>query len=149
MPSNRASLLYLAAVLAGFAALYWFRLRKLPLLNQAIVLVALEVTLPYLSYEYTLVHLYPVWALFVLFLARDVAEGRPRIPVAAAELIFSSFALLFGPAPALFLEHSVGGQVQACLLLLLALTVTCVPMPSSLFGEQPAPADLEPEAAPF
>ena len=44
---------YSLAVISGFVALYLFRIRKLPLLNQAIALIVLSITLPYMSLEYT------------------------------------------------------------------------------------------------
>ena len=48
--------------------LYWFRLRRLPLLNQFIAYIVLCILLPYVSGEYTLVHMYTAWAAFLLFL---------------------------------------------------------------------------------
>ena len=90
---REAALPYSVLAISGFAALYWFRIRKLPLLNQAIVLIILSVTLPYMSSEYTLNHVYFAWGLFMLFLARDVAAGRESIPWAAAAAMLASLCV--------------------------------------------------------
>ena len=62
-----AALPYSLLAISGCFALYWFRIRKLPLLNQAIALIIVSITLPYMSLEYTLIHVYFAWALFILF----------------------------------------------------------------------------------
>jgi hypothetical protein len=99
--------------------------------------VVLCVLLPYVSGEYTLVHLYLVWGAFLLFLLTDVAKGHVKVPASAIHLIMLSCAVIFVPLAYLKAGHSFsfGGQVKTVFLLLILVTVCRVPMPSSLFGD--------------
>ena len=130
-----AALPYSLLAISGFVALYWFRIRKLPLLNQAIVLIIVSVTLPYMSLEYTLNHVYFAWALFVLFLARDVSARPESIPWPIAAVMLASFAFVFAPEP---LGH-YAGQLKTCALMVLILTASAVPMHSSLLEDKKPP----------
>lgn len=130
-----AALPYSLLTMLGFAALYWFRIRKLPLLNQAIALIVLAVTLPYISGEYTLNHIYLAWALFLLFLARDVTTGRESIPWPAAMVMLASFAFVFALGP--FGRYA--GQLKTCVLMVLLFMALKVPMHSSLLDEETRP----------
>lgn len=121
----RAALLpYSLFVIPGFLVVYWFRIRKLPLLNQATSLIILAVILPYSSFEYTLNHIYLAWALFVLFLARDVSSGRESIPWPVATVMLASFAFVFAPAP----FDLYAGHLKTCALMVLLLGALTVPM---------------------
>ena len=131
-----ASLPYMLLALPVLTAVYWFRIRKLPLLNQAVVLIVLAVTIPYMSFEYTLNHVYFAWALFLLFLARDVATGRESIPWAAAAVMLTSLAFVFARGPA----GRGAGQLKTCALMVLLLTAFTVPMRSSLLEDEKRPA---------
>jgi hypothetical protein len=130
-----AALPYSLLVISGFVVLYWFRIRKLPLLNQAIALIIASVILPYMSSEYTLNHVYFAWALFLLFLARDVAAGRESIPWPAAKMMLASFAFVFAPGP----FGPYAGQLKACALMLLLFVASTVPMRSSLLEDENPP----------
>jgi Glycosyltransferase family 87 len=130
-----AALPYMLLVTLGFAALYWFRIRKLPLLNQAIALIVLAVTLPYWSGEYTLNHIYLAWALFLLFLARDVTAGRESIPWPAAKAMLASFAFLFALGP----FGLYAGQLKTCALTVLLFMALTVPMHSTFLDEENRP----------
>ncbi|HEY3988418.1 MAG TPA: glycosyltransferase family 87 protein [Acidobacteriaceae bacterium] len=150
MPANRTALLvYNIVVPLAAILLYWFRLRRLPLLNQFIAYIVLCVSLPYVSGEYTLVHMYTAWAAFLLFLLDDVATGRVRIPAKAIRVILFSCAVIFAPLSYLLISSSndrtlaFGPQVKTIFLFLILLTVCRFPMPSSLFGDLrlPAPGD--------
>jgi hypothetical protein len=123
-----ASLPYMMFVVVGFAAVYWFWMRKLPLLNQAMALIILAVTLPFQSIEYTLNNVYFAWALFLLFLASDVTVGRESIPWPAAGVILACFAFVFALGP----SSRYSGQLKVCALMVLLLLVLRVPMRSSL-----------------
>jgi hypothetical protein len=133
--------IYTIIVILGVGLLYWFRLRHLPLLNQFMAYVLLCVTLPYLSADYTLVHVYTAWSAFLLFLVTDVATGRVKLPTRAINLILVSSALCFVSLP-YFQWKSImlGTHVKTIFLLLILWVVARVPMPSSLFG------DLRPES---
>ena len=126
-----AALPYSLLAISGFVALYWFRIRKLPLLNQAIVLIVVSVTLPYMSSEYTLNHVYFAWALFMLFLARDVATGRESIPWPAAAAMLASFAFVFALGP--FGRYA--GHLKTGALMVLVFTASAVPMHSALLED--------------
>jgi hypothetical protein len=142
LPANRIALrVYNIVIPLAALLLYWFRLRRLPLLNQFIAYIVLCILLPYVSGEYTLVHLYTAWAAFLLFLLDDVATGRVRIPAKAIRVILVSCAVLFVPLSYIAIAASanrifaLGPQVKTVFLFLILLTVCRVPMPSSLFGD--------------
>lgn len=126
-----AAVPYSLLAISGFVALYWFRIRKLPLLNQAIVLIVVSITLPYMSSEYTLNHIYFAWALFMLFLTRDVGTGRESIPWPAAAAMLASFAFVFAPGP----FGRYGGLLQTCALMVLLFTASTVPMHSAFLED--------------
>jgi hypothetical protein len=130
-----AGLPYLALAITGFATLYWFRIRKLPLLNQAIALIVLAVILPYMSGEYTLNHLFFAGALFLLFLARDVATERESISWPAARVMLACFAFIFALGP----FGRIAGQLKTCALMVLLLSVLIVPMRSSVLDGEKQP----------
>jgi hypothetical protein len=90
---------YSIAVVVGFLVLYWFRIRKLPVLNQLIVLMLLATMLPPMALEYTLVQATIPWAVFLLYITRDGVRGTTTIPVLAALAIMIAFAFVFAPAP--------------------------------------------------
>jgi len=130
---------YVLLVLCVLPLLYWLRIRKLPLLNQATALIIVAVTFPHVSGEYTLNHLYFPWALFLLFLSRDVGTGKASISWPAARGIMLCFAFLF----ALGQFGMIAGQLKTGALLMLLLIVLTVPMRSSLLEDDTEPAGLE------
>lgn len=98
---------YLIVGGALFVSIYFGRARRMPLTNQLLIVMIFMVTLPQVSYFYTLVQLYVPWLLLVL-LAID-AERRGKavdglewtillfVPVFAAFTIFNfRYVLLFG-----------------------------------------------------
>ena len=140
MPANRKVLrVYSIAIPLAAILLYWFRLRHLPLLNQFIAYIVLCVSLPYVSGDYTLVHVYIAWGAFLLFLLDDVATHRVRIPAKAIHAILFSCAVVFVPLSYLEITRTVtfscGAQIKTIFLMVILLTVLRVPMPSSLFGD--------------
>lgn len=141
-PANeRALRVYNVMIPLAAVLLYWLRLRRLPLLNQFIAYIVLCVSLPYVSGDYTLVHLYILWGAFLLFLLNDVATGRVRIPAKAIHVMLFSCAVIFVPLSYLLITgpnnrtFAVGSQVKTIFLILILLTVLRFPMPSSLFGD--------------
>jgi Glycosyltransferase family 87 len=129
--------LYNLFILPGAGLLYWFRLRRMPLLNQFMACLILCVLVPQVSYEYKLVYLYLVWGAFLLFLLSDVATGRIKIPSTAIHVILFSCAVIFAPLSYLVVGDTFGfgGQIKTLFLALILLTALRVPMPSSLFGD--------------
>jgi hypothetical protein len=130
-----AALPYSLLVISGFVALYWFRIRKQPILNQVIALIILSITLPYMSLEYTLSHVYMAWALFVLFLARDVTSRPESISWPAATVMLAGFAFVFAPGP--FGRYA--GLLQTCALMVLLLMASTVPMYSCFLEDKKSP----------
>jgi hypothetical protein len=121
-----------------FTAIYLLRLRAMPLLNQFMALTIFSVILPYVSYEYTLVHIYLVFAVFILFLLQDGDTALAALTDKNLNLVMICFAIVFAPLAYLALEH-FQGQIK-CLALIALLAVTLLsPMPSTLFGDRPAP----------
>jgi hypothetical protein len=127
---------YAAVAALGFAALYGLRIRKMPLLNQVFALSALSVTLPFVSYDYTLVHMFAPCALFLLFLVRDAATGIAPITGRQALAFLIPCAVLFTPQSYLLI-HGIGfgGQVKTTALLGLTAAAVLIPLKSSIFGE--------------
>jgi hypothetical protein len=148
LPVFRASLrIYTVIVPLGFLVLYWFRLRKLPQLNQFIAYMLLAILLPYVSNEYTLIYVYLVWTAFLLFLLSDVAGNGIRVPRAAIYTIMVSCAVSSVPLNSnTFPEHPAhGGQIKMLFLVLILIAALRFPMPSSLFGDLQASPEKQPQ----
>ena len=138
---------YLLLVGVALAVLYWTRLRKLPVLNQLFALTACSIVLPFVSYDYTLVHMYAPWAAFLLFLSRDVARGRVAFSMRKALAFLIPCAVLFAPLSwMLFHGAGFGGQMKALALAGVVGAAASIPMPSSLFGELSADTRLSQSA---
>jgi hypothetical protein len=133
--------IYSIAVPLGAALLWWFHLRRMPLLNQFMAYLTMSIFLPYVSNEYTLIYVYLIWGAFLLFLLADVATARVTVPATAIYIILVSCACLFAPLAYLKLANGLelGGPVKALILLILLMTVLLIPMPSSLFADLPFP----------
>ena len=65
----------------GAVLLYWFRLRHMPILNQFMAYMILCVLLPYVSGDYTLVHVYLVWGAFCCFFSLTSLQDGSRFPL--------------------------------------------------------------------
>ncbi len=118
----------------AFLALYFLRLRRMPLFNQLAAFTLCAVLLPYISYEYTLVYLYLVWACLLFILAQDVSSGRLSLEPGRLRKLVLCFALALVPMSALTLER-YDGQVRSLILLALLFAVLTTPIPSTLFGD--------------
>ena len=123
----------------AFAAIYFFKLRHLPLLNQFSALTICAITFPYVSYDYTLVHMYLVFAVFLLYLVNESGFINPdllrKLPAAMA-----CFAILFAPW-AMLAAHLYMGQLRCLTLLLMLFGFMKFPMPSFLFQDRPESAE--------
>jgi hypothetical protein len=127
---------YAVISILAFGGLYLLRLRKMPVLSQLLALSALSITLPFVSYEYTLVHLIAPFTILVLFLSTDVASGR--VPLRRNQILslLLPFAILFAPMSFLLRNgFGFGGQVKTIALFWLIYTATRIRLPSSLFSE--------------
>ncbi len=123
---------YAAVAGLAFAILYHTRLRKLPILNQLFALTACSIVLPFISYDYTLVHMYIPWAAFLIFLTTDTG----RLSTAKALVFLIPCAILFAPLSWMLVQSAgAGGQIKAIALLAIIAAAAAIPLPSSLFGE--------------
>ncbi len=114
--------LYLGVAAVGGVLLYMLTVRRLPLLNQIVVLSVASVLLPPVSFDYTLLHLYGPWLLLVLFV---LGRGQGRAGLVAA-LVY--LAVVFAPTSELMVRGlQLGSQVKA--LALVALLVVAVRNP--------------------
>lgn len=123
---------YTPGAASAFCALYLVMIRKLPVLNQLFALTALSVTLPFISYDYTLVHLYIP---FAALLASLTAE-RPALSFGHAMAFLAPCAVLFAPLSwVLFHTIGCGGQIKTVALVALLGASLKIPLRSSLFEE--------------
>jgi hypothetical protein len=107
--------------------LYFVRIWRLPLPNQILVLSVLCVTLAPISYDYTLLNLYPAFAMLVV-LALRAERGAPLVPHLMAYMIL--FAMIFTPQSyVIFRAVRYGAQVRAICLLVLLILALISPIP--------------------
>jgi hypothetical protein len=113
----RALRAYLAIAAISGIALYFFRIRHLPIINQVLCLSVASVLLPPVSYDYTLIHLYVPWAMLVLHAQDQWKAGRSVPGMTAA---FVVLAILVSPESE-FIHNAahVGGQFKAVILVAL------------------------------
>jgi hypothetical protein len=101
---------YMALVGTGCAVLYFVCIRKLPVVNQIVILFILSITLPPVSFDYTLLHLYTCWAIFTLYVLNRYVDGE-NVPMAGWAMFWFAFAM----APhsyAILFGHQLGAQVR-------------------------------------
>jgi hypothetical protein len=109
--------LYLAVAAVSGIALYFRRIRHLPVINQILCLCIASILLPPVSYEYTLLHLYVPFALLAL-LAQEKWNSREPIPGINAAIL--CFAILLSPLSELIHNSErFGGQLKAIVLVVL------------------------------
>jgi len=140
MTASMFHYVYLFTVVGIFIILYVQKIRNLPFLNQLFAVVIACVFLPFISYDYTLIHLYIPWGLFMMFLAYD-AESSGFTTKQALNILIPC-AIIFTPQSYLIIDSTeygiggFGGQVKALVLLYLLIVVLKNPMPSNtLFKE--------------
>jgi hypothetical protein len=128
--------IYLAIAAVSGIALYFLKIRYLPLINQVLCLTIASILLPPISYEYTLMHLYIPWAMLVLFAQEQSSTGSQiRRAIRGLTAAFVCFAILLSPMGEL-IHHATryGGQIKALVLVCLMVV-----------GLQYPFASLEPE----
>lgn len=107
---------YLAMVAVVGIALYFLRIRKLPMLNQILCLCIASILLPPTSHDYTLIHLYVPFGLLVLYAVR--LPDPSKMPGLTAA--FLCLAFLFSPESEFILHGAgYGGQLKAGVLVIL------------------------------
>ncbi len=119
---------YLGIVAVAGCALYFLRIRKLPVVNQVICLTVACIVLPPVSLDYTLMHLYVPWAMVSLVVLR---AGERRIR--GLQLILVCFVLLCAPlSEFIFRGRTIEGQIKAIVLLVLFYAATRYPLPEEM-----------------
>jgi hypothetical protein len=83
---------YLRIAAVAATALYFLRIRRLPVINQICVLILLSITLPPVSFDYTLLHLYVCWAVFTLYVI-DRFQAGETVPMAGWTMAWFAFAM--------------------------------------------------------
>jgi hypothetical protein len=121
-------------------ALYFLRMWRLPVSNQVLALSVLSVTLAPVSYDYTLINLYPAFALLAVL---AVEAQRKAAAISQLRLYMILFALIFTPESYIII-HGVryGAQLRSlCLLVMLVLSLTS-PLPEGEFLERRTNAEF-------
>ena len=105
---------YFVVATIAVAAIYLMRFRRLPVLNQYLLATIAMVALPPVSYDYTLMHLYPGFVLVVLLLLRNERDGRKD---AAVSGLIWCFTLIFASENfAFWIAFHLNGMVKAAAL---------------------------------
>lgn len=117
----------LVCAVAGLV-LYFAVIRFLPLVNQVVCLVVLCITLPPVSYDYTLLQLYAPWFLLVL-----VAIQRAPARVPGLSACFVCLAVLCSPeSDYMFRNQLITGPIKSLALLTLFVLALRYPFPLGL-----------------
>jgi len=126
-------LIYPFVVMVGFGLLFAV-FRRMPLLNQMTAVGVAVALFPPVAGDYTLLHLYVPFGALVVFLAREVAEGKAQLRYGSMIAFAVVYALLFAPLTVLMYYAGFGKM-----LVLLALLVVAArsPMRSAYFGDGP------------
>jgi hypothetical protein len=126
-------LIYPFVVVVGFGLLFAV-FRRMPLLNQMTAVGVAVALFPPVAGDYTLLHLYVPFGALVVFLAREVAEGKAQLRYGSMIAFAVVYALLFAPLTVLMYYAGFGKM-----LVLLALLVVAArsPMRSAYFGDGP------------
>lgn len=126
---------YLVSTAVLGLALYFLRIRKLPMLNQMLALALCAVLIPPVSMDYTLLHLLVPFGLFCTLIVRRWRQGL-HIPGATSCL--TCFAVIFTADTYFSLKFHLTCQARSLTLLLLLILVLRYPFTWSELDEPPA-----------
>jgi hypothetical protein len=128
-----ASKLYLAAVALAGIALYIWKIRTAPFVNQVMALTVATILLPPVSFDYTLLNLYtPICLLVVVATASGLTRG--------GKIALLLFALIASPMTEIITRAiSWEGQLKALLLLALFIVALRYPLQTA---QAPEPIPL-------
>jgi len=118
-------------VSAALGLLVLWKTWKMPLLNQIFALTSATTVLPMIAMDYTLNVLLVSMGFFLIFLVRDVAEGR--IPMTLGQMLW--FLL---PCAWIMATETIGvlhGVFKCAAVLTLLGASIAIPLPSTIFGE--------------
>ncbi|MDP9039136.1 MAG: DUF2029 domain-containing protein [Acidobacteriota bacterium] len=108
--------LYVAGTALAGVALYFLRIRRLPMLNQLLVLSVCAVLLPPVSFDYTLVHLLLPFGLLCIYAAD---QWRSRIHVPGLRAVMACFVAVSTAGGFVTWHFRWAGQLRAIALLTL------------------------------
>lgn len=116
--SSRLTIYYYILFAAIFALMFFRKIMHLPVENQVLAVTSFMIMLPPIAYFYSIVELFPAWALLVLS-ALDAERAQVKLKGYSGTLrlflpLFASFVLLTYPRIFLY-----GGLIQGVLLLIL------------------------------
>ena len=117
------------AAALGFAVYFW-RIWRVPRINQVLALTIAAVVLPPFSIEYTLIHLYIPWALLVLY-AVDLARSPGTSQrIRGLGFCFVCFGFLMTPESYFIVDGiRYSGQLKALVLVALLVATLRCPFP--------------------
>ncbi len=128
-----ASLYLPFAAVVGIVVYFW-RIWRLPRINQVLALTIAAVVLPPFSIEYTLIHLYIPWALLTLYAVEIAGSSGSLQRVRGLGFCFVCFAFLMTPESYFIVDGiRYSGQLKA--LVLVALFVAALRYPFVETGE--------------
>ena len=141
---SQLSHLYFVVVAIAIPLLFP-RFLRLPVLNQYILLLIAMVALPPVSYDYTLLHLYPAFALLVLLLLEQgptrPAMAHRQSTAQTLRCLFVCFTLLFASENfAFYLGLHLNGMIKAAALFWAAVLLLRHPLPTLEPSDAEAPA---------
>ncbi len=112
--------MYLLVSAIGGIALYFVRIRKLPVINQLLCLTIASILLPPTSFDYTLLHLYAPWVLLLFYALRRYGQDGSGLASPALWSTFICFAVLFAPLTEFIVRgESIGGLIRCVFLVVL------------------------------
>ena len=120
------SAIYLAAAALSGVILFFLVIRKLPLLNQILVLVLCAVSLPPISFDYTLLHLAVPFALLSLY-AMDVWNAG-QTDFAVLNTVMVLFGVMFADLNLFGLHGQFMGPLRAIAIVALLITFMRYPL---------------------
>ena len=128
-PAPWTTLYYVTA--GAFALLLFLRVRTLPFLNRVVFLVAAMVSLPPVSFTYTLVHLYVP----TLLLLAALATFRTRPPATAIAALMLLLFLMLPIMSLSILTPLPTGPIQSCALFILLILTVLTPWPEAAIAD--------------
>ena len=122
--------IYLAIATCITLAVFFLRIRKLPIINQVLFITVACITLPPLSSDYTLLHLYTPWIMVVLF-AIDAWISEGITPRGLWPVTICMAILLSSQTEFILHGERLNGQIKCFTLLLLGAVAAIVPLQRS------------------
>ena len=130
---DRTLTAYLCTIATAGPALFFGKIRHLPVLNQVLALTLCAVLLPPLSIDYTLIHLLVPFGLLCVY-------ATSNAPASGLSAIFTAFAVLFNIDSFLTNRFTYAAEARTLALLVLLILVLRNPFPWAKL-DSAAPSD--------